>query len=393
MSSARLALSLAQARRAWLAAQGLGAPSGGTLSAQVAAMGWLPAPTAASAWLALAARGVPDAAAALDAAVSKGELAWLPGPRGMMWVVPASEAPLARAFAVADHAAREARIAASTEITSRELVSLRELVRRALEGPETPEALRAGLPGWALRPLGPVGKRVGCATVAGLVLRGLWCQGELVRQTVSQAVDEGPWRYAVAPWPKVVPNAADAVEAVGRRWFAAHGPASMRDFATAFGIALGRAQSALKGLGLVGVSVDALGDDCWVLPEFEVPPDAPPEGFALLPFRDALTDARPSLAGLGAESVLRQAMLKSLGPGPVVLRGGEAVAGWFRAPNEVTLTLRPWAPLGASERASFDAAAATMMGEINRTSRELTGHEGPRGRLPEALHPSLGGGL
>ena len=316
-------------RREWLARQRLrpgAAPLG--LTEAVGAIGWVPAPVGASLVLALRARGLIAHRTELDEAVlRRGELAVVPGPRGMAWLCPTADAALVRSFSVADHAAREARVASACALTAKDLSGARDALRAALDAPRTAEELRAKLPPAYTRPLGTPGQRAGALTIAGLVLRGMWCVGEVARAPASGRIDGDVFTYAVDPRPRVTPNAAEAVDLVAARWFGAHAPASARAFAAAFGIAAGRASAAIKPLQLKGIHAAELDDHLLGPGDLAPAPWGEPE-VVFLGLRDPLTDAMPSLAGLVAPPLAKSLMMRHLGPGPLVLVDGEVRAQW-----------------------------------------------------------------
>ncbi len=395
-------LTLHQARRAWLARQQLDparrpageAADATALAQRIGAIGWVPVPVGASGYLSLLARGAIAHRNTLDAAVfDRQEVALVPGPRGYLWLVPQTEAPLARAFAVAEHAAREARIASAIPLMARELHEARDALRTLLDRPRSPTELRARLPAAVLRSLGPVGRRVGCATVVGLVLHSMWTQGELQRLPAEGRLDGEGVVYGIDPRPRVVPNAADAVDLVAARWLAAHAPTTARAFAAAFGIALGRAQSALKPLDTVALSIEGLGVDFVAPADFEPPPEDGGEIISFLPFRDPLTDVRPTLAGLADEGVARAAMLKQLGPGPVVLVDGEVVALWAYDPTGLRLSLRPFQALPGPLAERLEGAALPVAGFIAAELRPPALHTTTRARLPGRVNAELGAEL
>lgn len=402
MAVSPVRLSLAQARRSWLVRQQLDPASRpalessgpAALAARVGAVGWIPVPVPATGYLSLLARGALVHRAELDAALfDRQELALVPGPRGYLWLVPQADAPLARAFAVAEHAAREARIASAVPLMARELHEARDALKALLDQPRSPGALREALPSGTLRTLGPVGRRVGCATVAGLVLHGMWAQGELLRLPADGRLDGEGVRYGIDPRPRVVPNAADAVDVIAGRWLAAHAPTTARAFAAAFGIALGRAQSALKPFRPTAVTVDGLDEDFLAPEGFEPPAEGPDGLVSVLPFRDPITDVRPGLQGLADEAVARAVTLKSLGPGPVVLVDGEVVATWSYDPASMRLALRPLQALSAAVASRMHDAADGVAGFIARELRPPVLHAITRARPPSRVTAELGAEL
>lgn len=360
-------LTLAEARRAWRARQHLSSSPPTALPDLVTAVGGLPCPVGASAALALVARHALTHRSALDHALFRDRtLALVPGPRGFSWVVSAANAPAVRAFAVAEHAAREARLAASAGLSSRDLLSTRDAIRAALAKPRTSDALRDALPREARRDLGEPGRRAGCVTLAGLVLRGMWAVGEVDREPAEGRIDRDPWRFRLDPMPKVVPPAAEAVPRLSLDWIKAHAPVSARAFAAAFGIANSRAVAALKPLKLRAVTIEGLPGEHLVPEDFTVP--EPTDGIAvdLLPVRDPLIDARPDLLGLSAPDLARAGLVRQGVLAPLILIDGSVVGTWAFDVALSQLRVRPIAPWSAAESAAVDARAAALADFIAR---------------------------
>lgn len=345
-----------EVRRERLTRQGLrGGGEGRSLPEALAALVGVPMPVGVSAAVSLFARGIIARGAELDAAwLHRGELSAVPGPRGMLWLCAAADAPLLRSFAVADHAAREARVASACALTARDLSAARDALRGALATPRRAEELRAALPAAMVRSLGVPGIRAGASTLAGLVLRGMWCVGEVVRVPTNGRVDGEQFAFAVEAHPRVTPNAADAVDLVAARWFSAHAPARARDFAAAFGIAAGRAAGALKRLRLQSLSLD---DETLLTPGDVTPAPWHDAEVSLLALRDPLTDASPGLALFADPLVAKSVTLKHLGAGPVVLVNGVIAGAWAVSPEgRVQLQLR--GPRVASADEALERARA-----------------------------------
>lgn len=386
------AMTIDRVRRERLTRQGLrrGAPRrplGEALSSLVG----VPMPVGASAALALFARGLITRREELDAAwLQRGELAAVPGPRGMLWLCATADAPLLRSFAVADHAAREARVASACALTARDLLGARDALREALASPRRAEELRARLPPALTRSLGTPGQRAGAVTLAGLVLRGMWCVGEVSRGPTSGRVDGENFLYSIDGYPRVTPNAAESVDLVAARWFTAHGPATAREFAAAFGIAAGRAAAALKPLGLQASRVD---EETLLAPAQDEPAPWEADEVTMLGLRDPLTDANPSLSRWADVTVARAAQMRHLGPGPVVIVRGEVVGGWaLDAEGHAVLRVRSELDAAAREgldqtRSALERFVASALG----ASPSLHGTV-----LPRALPPitaEISGGL
>lgn len=374
-----LPLTLSQARHALAARQGIGRADARPLVEVVSAIGWIPSPSPATAPIALRARGAWPGRAAFADAIARGELQVVPGPRGMTWIVPAAEAPIARAFALADHTSREARVASACGLTARDLQAARDALRRALESPATGRDLAARLDPASLRPLGAAGRRAGFSTVAGVVLRGLWAQGEVARATATTRAGEPRVTWGVEPHPRVVPSAADAVDLIAARWLAAHAPVSAREFAQAFGIAAGRASAALKPLHPVELRVESV-DDVLLAPADFSPPEAPPPGGAsFLPAGDPMVDARDRLSLLCDRARAAEAELRHVGVAPLVVVEGEAVARWSYDLGRVSVRALDGGA-GASVEA-LTALEAFLAAEVGGEA-PLHGEKPPRGSAP-----------
>lgn len=361
--SGEISLNVRQARLAWSARQSLTTSSREKplpLATLTASLGWIAVTSGVAPYLALLARGAIMRRAELDEAIfARGELTVAPGPRGLSWLVPTADAPLARAFAMADHTSRESRVSSSCALTSRDLLGARDALRRALEQPRTPAALMAALPSDVTRSLGATAKRSGVATLAGLALRALWVQGEVTRTHLEGRLDRERLQYSITQLPKVVPSGAGAVETVAARWFTAHAPASARAFAEAFSLATGRAVAALKPLRLVDVRVEGIADGLLAPQGFAAPEEttAPPIA-ALLPAGDPYLEARQGLTGvLDAERAVGLDG-KKLGAGPVALFDGEVVGAWSVDRGQVSLSL--FSALAPAAREALETERAAV---------------------------------
>jgi Winged helix DNA-binding domain len=360
-------LTLAEARRAWRARQHLSATPLLPLPELVASVGGLPCPVGATPALALVARHALIHRSTLDQAIFRDHtLALVPGPRGISWVVAATHAPSVRAVAVAEHAAREARLAAACGLSSRDLLSTRDALRAALAKPRTSDSLRDALSQEVRRDLGEAGRRAGCVTLAGLVLRGMWAVGEVYREPAEGRIDRDPWRYRLDPMPRVVPPAAEAVPRLSLEWINAHAPVSARSFAAAFSIANSRATAALKPLKLRTVTIEGLAGEHLVPEDFSVPAADADIAVDLLPVRDPFIDARPDLAGLSAPSIARSALTRQGALAPLILIDGAVAGTWAFDASLSQLRLQPVFPWSEAEIAAVNARAATLADFIAR---------------------------
>ncbi|MEI8255523.1 MAG: crosslink repair DNA glycosylase YcaQ family protein, partial [Deltaproteobacteria bacterium] len=336
-----LTITLEQARRSWVTQQHLGGEVASTrgLGEMVSEIGWIPMPSPVSPYLALFARGLIARRADLDARL--GEFAVVPGPRGATWLVPVGDAPAARAFGVADHASREARVAATTTLPARDLEATREMFKLLLAQPATLEEILAKLPESARRSLGAAGRKAGLPTVASLVMRAMWVSGEIHRVARGGRLDSGPVVWSMDPRPRVVPPAAEAVASVATRWITAHGPVTARTFANAFGTPTGRAMPALRAARPLEVTIEGFDETFLARAAFAPPAEASRPGeplVRLLPARDPLTDVH--LAMLATPAGMRAATSRAGTPAPAVLVRGEVVGVWAydQASGEIECT-------------------------------------------------------
>jgi hypothetical protein len=379
-----LTLTLRQARNSWMTQQVLGAQSSRThhsIAMLVETLGWIPISSSAAPYLSLFARQALSQSSSLDEAIFvRGELAVVPGPRGMTWLVPTRDAPLARAFALADHTSREARVASACGLTARDLQSTRDAVRKCLTTAQTPTQLRAQLSPLALRSLEAPGKRAGVNTLAGLVMRGMWVTGEVSRISTDDRLLHDRWLYAMDPVPKVIPGAAEAVDQIASQWLRAHAPASSSEFATAFGIAAGRAATALKRLKPIEVRVDGLDEAMWVPSDF-VPREDVVEDVCvvLLPVNDPVVDARLKTAGMCDVAQTHWFEMRHIGIAPTVMVNGEAVGTWWWSSGRISVALV--SHVTSQTKVMLESVCASTATFIDTQLGEVLLHNGkqPRG--------------
>ncbi len=323
---------LAQARQAWLERQHLLPSPQRTRPASAAGIvgeiGWIPMTSGATPYFALLARGIVATRTELARSLGeRGELAVVPGPRGSTWLVPTADAPVARAFALADFASREARIAALQALPTGDLDHAHEALRTALAVPRSPDGLARVLSARALRSLGAAGVKNGLATVAALVLRRMWVLGEVSRGSGDGRLDRPVATWSIDPHPRTIPAAADAVDSIAARWLRAHGPLELKAFAAAMGIAAGRAASAFRPLRPKSIEIEGLDGAFLIEPDAE--PAAVPAalGVHLLPMRDPWLDV--AMVGRVGAANLRAARMRDGSPAPSVVIDGEVAANWW----------------------------------------------------------------
>jgi len=152
----------------------------------------------------------------------------------------------------------------------------------------------------------------------------------------------------------------EALAELARRYFTSHGPATAHDFAWWSGLTVADAR---RGAGLAGstlVEVDDNGTVYWA-PAGASEPEGAEMTVHLLPVYDEYLGSYRDYS-----PVFDPALNERLEPGSDTLLGsilvvnGQVVGGWRRTvkTREVTVTVDALIPLGATERAGIDAAAA-----------------------------------
>jgi hypothetical protein len=253
-----------------------------------------------------------------------------------------------------------------------------------MESPVSADTLRTSLPERFLRSLGEVGRKAGVPTIAALVLRSMWVTGEVMRVPAEGRLDRGGALWGIDPRPRTVPTAADAVSLLGGRWLAAHAPMNPKAFATALGIAAGRANSALKALRPTEVQIESLGTGVYLAPSSFATSSATPgsqeHGVWLLPVRDPYVDLQTD--GLGSPAVVRAATTRNHGIGPSVLVDGEIVGSWLydEVARVVTWRSHMPEPLAADVSALIDAEAQRVASFLASEIASATLHTVPPSR-------------
>lgn len=260
-------MKLEQARRCWMAAQGLGAKQsrGQALGEVVARTGWLRALGGAAPYLALSARAGARVAD-VHAAIEKGELRVVPAVRGCMYIVPADDVPLAMAVAQQLSAKRNARDQEKAGIEAGELEALGEKVLAALaQGPQSTAGLRKVLPEGAVRSLGALGKKVGLSSTLPPALRQLEFAGKIRRNPEGNRVDHERYEWVVAT--ESLAAVDDVAEQLCRRYLRWAGPGTLEGFVAWSGLGKRDAKAALGALQAGGeieaVDVEQVGE-AWV---------------------------------------------------------------------------------------------------------------------------------
>ena len=192
----------------------------------------------------------------IDAAAAKIEIHELPSARGCTHVVGAKDYALALKVSqgFADESAMK--VARKLGVTDKEIDTLREKVRVALEqGAMAPDALKEAV-GAASRNLGEAGKNKGVTTTLPLALGFLQSAGEIRRIPVDGRLDQQRYKYAL--W-KPNPLAAfklshdEAYTELARKYFSWIGPATAGEFQWFSGLGVKAAKEAIAPLNLVSL--------------------------------------------------------------------------------------------------------------------------------------------
>src|SRR5688572_4640708 len=188
-------LSLEDARRVWIAAQGL--PAGdGKLLPTIQRTGFLRTLGGVDVYLAARARSAGMPRKALDDLVVKGLVKVIPAVRGCIYLVANADVPTALRFAETLTAPRAAKEQARAGMKKGELAKVAKAVHAVLvrQGQLTTDAIRRALAPGTVRPLGEAGKKVGITSPLPSALRALEFAGEVERALEGGQLDSE--RYA-----------------------------------------------------------------------------------------------------------------------------------------------------------------------------------------------------
>lgn len=255
------ALTLEQARRAMIAAQGLASPVA-TIADALHQFGPVRTLGGVEAYLALRARVKGLRAEDVHAAVSAGDALVMQAMRGCMYLVGREQVPLLRWLAGWLNKPRLAREREKAGIRPGELEKLGDRVIEALrtEGPLTTDGLKKALPKDAVRPLGEAGKKVGFNSTLTPALRLLEWDARLTRRPERDRLDNERYLWRATPgWKPIEGEPAELLPKIGEVFFRGAGLSTAEEFAGWAGIGLREARAAVGQLGLEPVEVEGLG--------------------------------------------------------------------------------------------------------------------------------------
>ncbi len=253
--------------------------------------GWVRTVGGVDGYLSIHARPPAARRAAIHAAPLAGDLRLTPAARGCIYLVPASQAPLALALARDQVLPRERRTQERAGVDPAELVALGEAVAETLaSGPMGTAALRAALPATLIRSLGEVGKKLGLSSTLPPALRELEFAGRIVRVPTDGRLDTERYDWALTPEDAETVDRRPAAQrnadiaGIALAWLA---PIDTRGLADFLGWTQTETKAALKACGALPVAVE--GAPAWMLPKQRAQLDAPPPmATVLLPAMDTL---------------------------------------------------------------------------------------------------------
>lgn len=292
------------------------------------------------------------------------------GPRGTVHLFPAAELPLWLAALRANPQPRQHQ-PASQQLPPDRTAAVLAAIAEALDGrlltrDELGDEVAARVGGWALAP-GPQAfggnPAAWTAAIAPAARAGLLCFGPNRGNRVTFARAD-QWLPADPTAGPPVPG-EQALAEVLRRFLAAYGPATHREFARWFHTDEAAAAALLRSLGGEVEPVDVDGWRGW-LPATD-PPAPPAAGtVALLPHFDCyVVGAHPRERFLHPEWARRGLTRGTAATLPVLLVDGVLGGLWQRRRRgrAVEITVDPFGPLTAAQRAAV-ADRADRVGEI-----------------------------
>jgi len=264
------------------------------------------------------------------------------------------------------------------------------VVKALKPGPLSPDGLRKALPAGAVRSLGERGRKLGMSSPLPTALRYLEFEGKVERTLEGGRLDSEryEWRLAAkSPFTgaRVPGDPVDRNAAIARRFFAAAGPATLRELCDWTALAQRDARAAMDRLPLVPVTVEGYGEDAFVL-EDDLPAlraAAPPaRTISFLAFEDnfivlhggpgAFVDPRHHgrpipVWGTSKATTLGQATHMSMR----ALADGDRITGlWEYDPDAARVVFGTFDPLPPARRKAVEAQAE----ELGRFLREELGH-------------------
>jgi hypothetical protein len=265
-------LSLADAQKVFVAAQGFPAPLGRSIVTVLEETGFVRTLGGADISLAVRARIPGLHRTDLERVVAAGEAQVTPAVRGCMYLVPRRDVPLALRVADLLSRTRNEREHEKAGIRPGEVEEVAKIVLQVLSerGPLTTDALRRAMPAGSVRSLGELGKKVGISSPLPGALRLLEFAGQVERTLESGRLDSERylWRAATrSPFAGAVlpDDPIDLYAGLARIFFRGAGLGTQKDFAGWAGIPQRDAKAAIQRAGLLPVEIEGVGDIHYIL--------------------------------------------------------------------------------------------------------------------------------
>lgn len=365
---ATMNLTLAQARRAWVAHQ-----HGGSFT-QVPG-GWLRALGGVDPYLALRARDPGLTRPALDGALAAGTVRVVPGVRGCIWLSRAQDVPLALRVAAAHDHRRIVRELDGLGVGPSQRAALMDAALAAIgDGALTPREIAAQVAADLNPSLGEAGKKKGLSTPLPSALRLLELAGRIERIAPSLATNRYAWRAAASdPFglgPDPGGDAKAQATALARHYLRHAAPADLDAFREWSNLGKRAAEQALQAVGAVPVTV--AGEPAFALPEqLEGLTHAPPSGILLIPGLDNLCSMqRPARLADGAHHGVPLPKMMGRGTMPLgevrwlhnrpILEDGVWIGLWGYDLDARRVITGYFAAPDAARRAAVDRAAEAL---------------------------------
>lgn len=387
-----LRLSLAQARRVFVAAQGFPPQAGRSIVQVLEETGFVRTLGGSDVYLALRARVPGMRREDLEEVVEAHGAQIVPAVRGCMYLVPRRDVPLALRMADVVSRSRHERDQERAGIRPGEVEEVGRAVLQTLResGPLTTDALRKALPAGTVRSLGDAGKKVGISSPLPGALRMLEFDGHVERTLEGRRLDSERYRWRTAaksPFEGVqVPeDPIDLFAGIARIFLRAAGLGTRKDFAGWAGISQRDAGAAIERVDVLPVAVEGEDEVHYLLAERRDLPEASKDAVsavAFLPFEDNLVhlhggparvvdEAHHAMAvpvwGSSAMTTIGEARHMSLRS---VAAEGKVSGFWEFDPDAREVVYRVFDGLSAATRKKLDAEAA----ELSRFLADAIGH-------------------
>jgi hypothetical protein len=298
-SKPALRLPLEEARKVFVAAQGLTPHPGRSVAEALEETGFVRTLGGVDVYLAMRARVPGLRRAALDAAVAASDAQVVPAVRGCIYLVPRRDVPLALRVAALLSRSRDEREHEKAGIRPGEVEEVGAAVLQVLgeRGPLATDALRRGLPAGVVRSLGDAGRKLGISSPLPAALRRLEFGGRVERTLENERLDSERYLWRVtarSPFDgvRLPDDPIDLYAGLARIFFRGAGLGTQKDFAGWAGIPKRDAKAAMDRADLLPVAIEGVPEVHYLAEErrglLETAQDTAARAIALLPFEDNL---------------------------------------------------------------------------------------------------------